>query len=190
MYQDADSFTGWDETEGQPQVQFSTDDMSLKTWNLNAYYVFNHRRFSYPAAFTQGYIQRQSAGSFLLAVSGQGQRAEISNRDTNLKVINVGIGAGYGYNYVPAHYWLLHLSALPTFIVYSNTSLSVENMRIPLHYNFPEVILTGRGAVIRQLGNMFVGATMTFYFTNIGDEHRLSIRNTKWLTRVIVGYRF
>ena len=190
MYQDADSFTGWDEIEGQPRVQFSTDDMSLKTWNVNAYYVFNHRRFSYPAAFTQGYIQRQSAGSFLLAVSGQVQRAEISNRDTNLKVINVGIGAGYGYNYVPARYWLLHLSALPTFIVYSNTSLSVENMRIPLHSNFPEVILTGRGAVIRQLGNMFVGATMTFYFTNIGDEHRLSIRNTKWLTRVIVGYRF
>ena len=126
----------------------------------------------------------------MLAVSGQGQHAEMSNHNTNLKVTNIGIGVGYGYNYVPARYWLLHLSALPTFIVYSNTSLSIDNLRIPLRYNFPEVILTGRGAVIRQLGKMFVGATMTFYFTNIGDERRLTIRNTKWLTRMIVGYRF
>ena len=38
-------------------------------------------------------------------------------------MVNIGIGGGYGYNYVPGKGWLLHISALPTFIVYSNTSM-------------------------------------------------------------------
>lgn len=190
VYQDAHNFTGWHEMSGQSRVELSMEDMSLRTFNVNAYYIFNYRRFSYPAAFTQGYIQRHSAGSFMLAASGQGQRAKIARYETDLKVTNIGIGAGYGYNYVPARYWLLHLSALPTFIVYSNTSLSMGDRRVPLHYNFPEVILTGRGAVIRQLGSVFVGANMTFYFTNIGDKESLAVHNTKWLARMFVGYRF
>jgi hypothetical protein len=61
---------------------------------------------------------------------------------------------------------------------------------VPLHYNFPEVILTGRGAVIRQLGSVFGGANMTFYFTNIGNKESLAVHNTKWLARMFVGYRF
>ena len=190
VYQDAHNFTGWHEMSGQSRVELSMEDMSLRTFNVNAYYIFNYRRFSYPAAFTQGYIQRHSAGSFMLAASGQGQRAKIARYETDLKITNIGIGAGYGYNYVPARYWLLHLSALPTFIVYSNTPLSMGDRRVPLHYNFPEVILTGRGAVIRQLGSVFVGANMTFYFTNIGDKESLAVHNTKWLARMFVGYRF
>ena len=42
--------------------------LQVKTLNVNAFYVFNYRRFSYPAAFSQSYIQRRSAGSFLLAI--------------------------------------------------------------------------------------------------------------------------
>ncbi len=37
---------------------------------LNGYYVFNHRRFSYPAAFTQSYIQRRSARWHFMGILG------------------------------------------------------------------------------------------------------------------------
>ena len=30
-----------------------------------------------------------------------------------------GIGGGYGYNLVLPHQWLVHLSSLPTFIIFS-----------------------------------------------------------------------
>ena len=39
--------------------------MNMRTLNVAAYYSFNYRRFSYPAAFTQSMIQRHSAGSWL-----------------------------------------------------------------------------------------------------------------------------
>lgn len=190
IYQNARNFTGWHEANGT-RIEMPSDVLSMRSLNVNAYYAFNHRRFSYPAAFTQSYIQRRSAGSFLLAVSGQGQHTETKNvLESNLKVTNIAVGGGYGYNWVPGRRWLLHLSTLPTLIVYSNTSLTVDNERVPIDYHFPEVIITARGAVVRQFGNMFAGATMVYNFTNIGDRGHLSVYNMKWRTRLFFGVRF
>ena len=191
IYQDAKNFTGWHDHEGMERIELSDGLLSVKTLNVNAFYVFNSRRFSYPAAFSQSYIQRRSAGSFLLAASGMGQHATIDwHQEMQLKMTNIGIGAGYGYNYVPARGWLLHVSALPTFIVYSNTSMTFGGDDVPLHYHFPEVIITGRGAAVYQWSNKFAGLSMVFNFTNIGDEESLSVHNIKWRVRTFFGLRF
>ena len=190
IYQDAHNFTGWHDHEGMERIELPADMLSVKTLNLNAYYAFNSRRFSYPAAFSQSYIQRRSAGSFLLAASGMAQQAELNwDQKLDLKMTNIGIGAGYGYNYVPAQGWLLHISALPTIIVYSNTSMTFGDDRIPLHYHFPEAIITGRGAVVRQSGNIFYGLSMVYNFTNIGKEESFTIHNQKWRMRAFFGLR-
>lgn len=191
-YQDASNFKGWQELNGERRDFTTSEDMfKLRTLNVNGYYVFNHRRFSYPAAFSHSYIQRRSAGSFLLAASAQGQHGEVNNETSvSFKMTNIGIGAGYGYNFVPARGWLLHLSALPTFIVYTNTSLTMGSTEVPLHYHFPEVIITGRGAIVKQIGrSMFAGLSMVYYFTNIGSEKSLTVRNEKWLSHLYLGFR-
>ena len=190
IYQDAKNYTGWHDHDGMERVELTDGQLSVKTLNLNAFYVFNSRRFSYPAAFSQSYIQRRSAGSFLLAMSGMGQRATLEwDQEMKLKMTNIGIGAGYGYNYVPGQGWLLHISALPTFIVYSNTSMTLGDTRVPLSYHFPEAIITGRGAVVYQWGNKFLGMSMVFNFTNIGYEESLAIHNIKWRVRTFFGLR-
>lgn len=190
IYQNASNFTGWYQDEKTPRIELPPEVLKLKTLNVNAYYAFNYRRFSYPAAFSQSYIQRRSAGSFLLALSAQGQRAETkADYESLLKVTNIAVGCGYGYNWVPRRHWLFHISALPTFIVYSNTSFIVNEESVPLDYHFPEVIITSRGAIIRQFGNMFAGITMVFNFINIGDQKQLAIHNNKWRARAIVGVR-
>ncbi len=191
IYKNAKNFKGWHETEGSEHTTLPSDILSLRTLNLNAYYTLNHRRFSYPAAFTQSYIQRRSAGSILLAASFQGQRAIVSNiRDSRLKVMNLAFGGGYGHNFVVAEKWLFHISTLPTFIVYSHASLLENGTRIPLHYHFPEVIMTSRGAIVRQMGRYFTGATMVFNFTSIGSDKNLMVQNNNWYVRAFVGYRF
>ena len=161
IFQDARNFTGWHDMEGMERVELPADMLSVRTLNLNAFYIFNGRRFSFPAAFTQSYIQRHSAGSFLVAVSGMGQHTTLKwEPEAKIKMTNIGIGGGYGYNYVPSKGWLLHISATPTFIIYSNTSMTFGDSRVPLHYHFPEVIITGRGAVVHQWGNKFFGMSM------------------------------
>ena len=190
IYQDAKNFTGWSDHEGMERILLPDGMLSVKTLNLNAFYVFNSHRFSYPAAFSQSYIQRRSAGSFLLAASGMGQHATLDwDQEMQLKMTNIGLGAGYGYNYVPGQGWLLHVSALPTFIVYSNTSMTFGDARVPLHYHFPEAIITGRGAVVRQWDNKFLGMSMVFNFTNIGHEESLALHNIKWRIRTFFGMR-
>ena len=190
IYQDAKNYTGWHDHDGMERIGLPDGKLSVKTLNVNAFYVFNSRRFSYPAAFSQSYIQRRSAGSFLLAASGMGQHATLDwEQEMQLKMTNISLGAGYGYNCVPGRGWLLHVSALPTFIVYSNTLMSFGDTSVPLHYHFPEAIITGRGAVVRQWGNKFVGMSMIFNFTNIGHEDTLAIYNIKWRVRTSFGLR-
>ena len=190
IYQNAKNFTGWHDHDGMERIELPADMLKVKTLNVNAFYVFNSRRFSYPAAFSQSYIQRRSAGSFLLAASGQGQHASLDwEQEMQLKVTNIGIGAGYGYNYVPRQGWLFHISALPTFIVYSKTSMTFGDNRVPLHYHFPEAIITGRGAAVYQWRNKFAGLSMVFNFTNIGDEESLAVHNIKWRVRTFFGLR-
>jgi len=190
IYQDAKNFKGWHDHEGMGRLELPDGMLSVKMLNLNAFYVFNSRRFSYPAAFSQSYIQRRSAGSFLLAASGMGQHATLDwDQEVQLKITNIGFGAGYGYNYVPGQGWLLHISALPTFIVYSNTSMSFGDTRTPLHYHFPEVIITGRGAIVRQWSNKFLGISMVFNFSNNGNEESLALHNMKWRVRTFFGLR-
>ena len=190
IYQEAKNFTGWQDHDGMERITLPDGLLSVKTLNLNAFYVFNSRRFSYPAAFSQNYIQRRSAGSFLLAASAQGQHATLDwEQEMQLKMTNISLGAGYGYNYVPSQGWLLHVSALPTFIVYSNTSMTFGDDNVPLHYHFPEAIITGRGAVVRQWGNKFIGMSMLFNFTNIGHKESLAIHNIKWRVQSFFGLR-
>lgn len=43
--------------------------LKVKMKGLNLYYIFNNRRFSYPAAFSQSTNQRRSAGSFITGFS-------------------------------------------------------------------------------------------------------------------------
>jgi len=190
IFQDAHNFTGWHDMEGMDRIELPANMLSVRTLNLNGFYIFNGRRFSFPAAFTQSYLQRHSAGSFLVAVSGMGQHTTLKwEQETQIKMTNIGIGGGYGYNYVPSQDWLLHISATPTFIVYSNTSMTFGDSRVPLHYHFPEAIITGRGAVVRQLGNKFFGMSMVFNFTNIGNEEDLALHNIKWRIRMFYGLR-
>ena len=188
VYQNAKNFTGWHDHEGMERIELPDGKLSVKTLNVNTFYVFNSRRFSYPAAFSQSYIQRRSAGSFLLAASGQWQYATLNyEQEVQLQMTNIGIGAGYGYNYVPSRGWLLHISALPTFIVNSKTSMTFGDTRVPLHYNFPEVIITCRGAVVRQWSNKFLGMSMVFIFTNIGHKESLAVHNIKWRVQTFFG---
>ncbi len=190
IYQDAKNFKGWYDQEGMARMDLQEDILKVKTMNLNAYYVFNHRRFSYPAAFTQSYIQRRSAGSFLLAASYMGQNATLDwEEGWKLKMNNFSLGGGYGYNFVPGKGWLLHLSALPTFIVYSKTSMKFGDDKVPMHYQFPEVIITARAAALYQWSNKFLGLSMVYNYTNIGDKDDLAVYNSKWRIRTFFGFR-
>lgn len=164
--------------------------------NVNLYYAFNSKRFSFPAAFSQSYLQRRSAGSFMVGASFDGQITDIDANETanqqpiNLKLMEIGIGAGYGYNLVAGKRWLFHLSLLPTFDFYIHSRLKENGERINLHYRFPSLITTGRGAAVYSWRNQFDVASLIYNYSVVGDRDQLQVRRSKWRVRFTYGFRF
>ncbi len=171
----------------------SAGDIRQKMFFVNGYYAFNSRKFSYPAAFQQSYIQKQSAGSWLLNASVYGSRTTTENLLTvssRLDYLKIAFGGGYGYNWVPRKNWLLHLSAAPTLCLYSHSRLEIDGEREALRWHFPEFIVTGKGAVVYRYKKWFVGANMIFHFSVNGEDNSLQMMNTRWLAKSFIGFRF
>jgi glycosidase len=129
-YQRSESLSG-DIRRDDNLSQMQSGDVTLKVANIAGYYIFNHRRFSFPAAFTQSYIQRRSAGSWLAGFCYQGGSIKTTDDapdelgNARIYVGNFAIGGGYGYNLV-AKKWLFHLSAQPNVIIFNSNSVKMN----------------------------------------------------------------
>ncbi len=193
IYQNAKRFEGWYKMGNDKKINADKGAMSEKSFNVNAYYAFNFRHFSYPAAFSQTYIQKRSAGSLLAGISCEWQ--EIKHRFDEegdvykLKANNFSIGAGYGYNWVPSGRWLIHFSSIPTFIVARYDRIKINDETHKMKNKFPELILTARGAVVYNFRRYFLGVSMVYNFSKIGDDDHLELRHKKWRSRAFIGLR-
>ena len=182
---------------GDYSGHLGADGVKLKMANLAAYYVFNHRRFSYPATFTQSYIQRRSAGSWLAGISYQGGSIETTDEvkartpnapDLKIHIGLLGIGGGYSYNWVLGKKWLLHFSMLPTFVIYNHNYMTVNGERRDAkHFSFG-MIFNERAAVVYNFSpRYFAGATLTM--SNSFFDNDVTVNQNKWRARVSVGMR-
>ena len=122
---------GWDETDKEQLPS----DMSIKTLIFDAFYIFNHKKFSYAAAYNQKTIQARSAGSPIAGVMGY--YADFKYNDQRnaeliywmdgigrLRQYQLGVGAGYAYNFVPAKGWLISAMAMPMLTVVNRTRIN------------------------------------------------------------------
>lgn len=176
------------------------NDLTLKSYNLAAYYVFNHKHFSYPAALTQSYIQRRSVGSWLLGLSYQGgtieTREELKERrpeapDLYLRISKLGIGGGYGYNLVLGKHrqWLLHGSMTPTFVIYNNDKLIVNGEPRYAGSIRLNMIFNERLAIVWNFRPRFFASATFNINTSIFDDKALVVNQNKWHLRATVGMR-
>lgn len=128
-------------SEENPKPETLNDQFSglnIKTVGLNVYYIFNHRHFSYPAAFSQSTVQRRSCGSFKLGFSYSHHNVSFDQTqlaDELLAVLDESmffqelryddyqINFGYSYNWVFARNWLFCGSLSPG-MAYNVTSYS------------------------------------------------------------------
>lgn len=176
------------------------DGLRMNVVNVTTYYTFNHRRFSFPAALYQNYYQRRSAGSWLAGLSFQGgsikTTAELKARspqapDVHLTFANVAIGGGYGYNLVLGKHsqWLLHLSALPTAVVYKHNKLTVNDQERRDHGLSFNMIFNERAAVVYHFTPRYNAGASLMMSNSIFDNDKVKVNQNKWLARAFVGIR-
>ncbi len=154
------------DTDAIEDVPF--DGLNVSITGLNAYIIPNHKRFSYPAAFTQSTCQRRSAGSFMfgggytrhtldfdynkLRQTVDEKLPEISEKlDSGMlfntvKYTDVSISAGYGYNWVFSKNWLLSVS-LSAALGYKHSTGDrwLSDFNILRDFSFSNISIDGVG---------------------------------------------
>ena len=198
-YQRANSLAG--DIQLRDKDHLDEDGLRMNVVNVSAYYVFNHRRFSFPAAFFQNYYQLRSAGSWLAGLSVQSgsikttdelkERTNGTAPEVHLTFANVALGGGYGYNFVFGKHsqWLFHLSALPSVVLYKHNRLTVNDNELKDHRLCFNMIFNERAALVYHFTPRF-NAGATFIMSNsIYDNGDIKFNQNKYLARAFFGVR-
>lgn len=116
--------------------------LNSKCVGIDAQYIFNHKKYSWPAAFGENAVQRKSAGSWKLGFAYNHMNITFNSEelsdyiasqiDTTLLFNKVSykdyaVSVGYGYNCVLRKNCLLAVSILPS-IGYRQSDITDEQM--------------------------------------------------------------
>lgn len=182
-------------------IQFDGLQSSIK--GLNAYWIFNHKRFSYPAAYSQSTNQRKSAGSFMAGFSYSQHKISFNPeklpdemetqlnphlRFNRIKYSDYSLGVGYGYNWVFAKNWVSNLSLLPG-IGYKKSKIDDNDFKDAHWIEDINFNLITRAAVVYNNSKYFVGASFVMH-TYDYRKPNLSVTNSFGTLRIYAGFNF
>ena len=182
-------------------VPFEGLDVSIT--GLNVYYIFNHRKFSYPAAFNQSTCQRKSAGSLMLGAGYTRHSLHLDHRKLQetlddampditvevdsgmmfdkIKYTDLSLSLGYGYNWVFARNWLFSAS-LSAAIGYKHSSGSSAK-GLPL---FNDLSLSNFN--VDGVGRVgFIWNDSKWYFGSYGVVHTYNYSKSQFKTNNYFG---
>ena len=176
--------------------------LSSKCFGIDAQYIFNHRRYSWPAAFGENAVQRKSQGSWKLGFSYNHvtvtfNRNELSpyiaeRIDTTLLFNKVSykdyaISIGYGYNWAFRRNCILAVSVLPS-IGYRQSDIT--------EYNEDKAVLRRISTDVFFRTSLFWNNTKYFtgfvvdLHTYAYRERKFSLTNAYGTVKYIVGFDF
>lgn len=170
---------------------------------LNLYYIFNNRKFSYPAAFSQSTNQRRNAGTFIAGFSISKHNLDFdylqlpeyiqANMNPGMKVkkikyTNANISFGYAYNWVFARNCLACLSLTPA-IAYKASDVDAETHEGKTWYGKLNLDFLLRAGVVYNNGKYFVGSSFVGKNYNY-HRNNFSLDNGFGTLQVYAGFNF
>ena len=182
-------------------IQF--DGLKSTINGVNAYWIFNHKKFSYPAAYSQSTNQRRSAGSFMAGFSYSQhkisfdceklpapilQQLSPSLRFNHIKYSDYSLGFGYGYNWVFAKNWVSNLSLLPG-IGYKKSRIDDNDFKNESWIKDINFDFITRAAIVYNDAKYFVGASVVLH-TYDYRKPNLSVTNSFGTLRIYAGFNF
>ena len=151
-----DFFTEWTEPESWDLTEKETfaSPVNLQTLIFDGCYIFNSKKFSYAAAYTQKTYQVRSAGSpiaGLMAYYADFKYNDPRNAELiywmdgigRLRQYQVSVGGGYAYNFVPAKGWLISGLFMPMVTLVNRTKINTytSNMKAVAHEHLTDYVI-------------------------------------------------
>lgn len=180
----------------------------LKSFNL--YYVFNHKRFSYTAAYSQSGQQLKSAGSFMLGFSSTKQKLDFnylalpdylltdeagnnllneSLKISNINYRNYSLNIGYSYNWAFAKNALFNITIAPSIGYNINKGEKLELNSDLFKYKSINFDLISRSAIVWNTGRFYAGASCVAH-TYGYKKASFSILNALFKVNAYAGFSF
>lgn len=196
VYNNADSYSGTTKAMGR-SADIEQGSVSSRTLMLSGYYVFNDKRFSIPAAFSQSMIQKKSSGSVMLSGTIRDQKLHVESANEVIgapqwlycHTTYIAVGGGYGYNLVLPNDWLVHISTLSELFLLKRSRFRAQDVQRHLPSHFPSLVGTVRVAGIHSFNRYYLGGTFLFSYGNVGKSGELELGYSQWHFRTFFGVR-
>lgn len=182
--------------------KFNGLDINMK--GVNVYYIFNHRKFSFPAAFAQSTEQRRSCGSFKLGFSYTIHKVSFDHtllpnaiedhisdamKFNKVHYSDYNISFGYSYNWVFKHNWLLGTSFTPA-IAYTHSELeNNSNFLRDLRFHNLNIDFICRIGLVYNNAKYFGGLSFITHSFNY-KKSQFSMNNSFGSINLYVGLNF
>lgn len=191
----------YDEIPSDYSEDFSGLKVDIK--GLNLYYIFNNRKFSYPAAFSQSTNQRRNAGTFIAGFSISKHNLDFDYQQlpayiqermnpgmkvNKIKYTNANISFGYAYNWVFARNCLACLSLTPA-IAYKASDVDAETQEGKAWYSKFNLDFLLRAGIVYNNGKYFVGTSFVGKNYNY-HRNNFSLDNGFGTLQVYAGFNF
>lgn len=191
----------YDEIPSNYSENFNGLKVDIK--GLNLYYIFNNRKFSYPAAFSQSTNQRRNAGTFIAGFSISKHNLDFDYQQlpeyiqermnpgmkvNKIKYTNANISFGYAYNWVFARNCLACLSLTPA-IAYKASDVDAETHEGKQWYSKFNLDFLIRAGIVYNNGKYFVGSSFVGKNYNY-HRNNFSLDNGFGTLQIYVGFNF
>lgn len=184
----------------------SFDGFKVKSLGFNAYYIFKHRRHSYPAAYNQSTCQKISSGaplagfgygSYDVDMNWQLLGKTAKNLDgtepttTRLNYDNYSLYGGYSYNWVFARNWLLGISAIASLSYNQTKSESFQFNKLLDGFKFSHISLggVGRMGIVWNNTRYFFGASINVHVSTY-RHNQFYLSNLFGNSSIYCGFNF
>ena len=188
------------EMDGYDPFFIQDINTTASLWRVGGFYIFNHKKFSYPSAYTGKMVQKKSAGSFLVGakylhgnIMLPEERTVVSSMIMDLigySTYQVSVGAGYSFNWVLYHRDAQsnkkfgHLRNLTFNITAIPLLTFVNEMRMThLSETGKEIFPVHGHLQPNALGKVGLCYTFGHFYINCGFEYNYNIFRSGKLTR-------
>ena len=195
---------GQEGNEGYFHDEIITEEAAvLKNFTVDGYYVFNNKCFAYPAAYKIGFIQRHTAGSWMLTaryMQGSLYNSPEASWDSYnmldcFSTMQASVGGGYSVNFVLWHKdpvgprdeglrnLTINLTAMPviTFANYLKTTVyefDLDEENDEFHHTGERLSKIWCYPMPNYIGSAAVGLTMwRFFFSTQFTYNRFYFRS-------------
>ena len=195
----------------QKITELPFDGITVGITGLNAYYIFNHGHFSYPAAFSQSTCQKVSCGSWMAGAGYTRNTLDMDFEKLKLTVedamshapdvkldsammfdkiayTDYSLSVGYAYNWVFAKNWLFCASAQAA-LAYKTTYGKTADETGGFDFRKVNVDGIGRFGMIYNNMRWYAGWSVILR-TNNYHTSRFTANNVFGSMNAYVGYNF